>query len=261
MKTRLKSNAKGFGLVEIMMGLIIVIVLVIGFASVMMNRSTGYQVDYNLTQLQRRGNFTQIFLSQSLRLPDHNINAAIANDEPYQNYPNLFPTNAKVITGVSNAINGSDAITIAYQASKDNMLDCMTVNSSPNHPITSMLFITENSELACCAVVNGAPNFSNRDVLIEGVEAMRIRYGEATNNTGMINRYVAADNPDLSFSRVLNVKISLLIRTPEKASLELDSKYYTLQDVELGPFNDHYLRKVYTTTIAVSGLPATQKGL
>ncbi len=261
MKIRKKTNIKGFSLVEGMMALIITIILVIGFASVMMNRSTGYQVDYNLTQLQRKGSFAQIFLSRSLRLADHPITSSATNDETYQNYPNLFPNNAQVVSGVSNAINGNDAITIAYQANKVNLLDCMAVTPSPHHPITSMLFITENSELACCAVIDGTPNFNNRDVLIEGVEAMRIRYGEDTNHNGIINRYVAADNPDLSFSRVQNVKMSLLIRTPEKASLELDSKYYTLQDVELGPFNDHYLRKVYTTTIPVRSLPIAQKEL
>ncbi len=253
------DNTKKFGLFQIMMVIIILTILVAGFASVMINHNKGFKIEYNLTQLQRKGGLGNSYFLNALRTADYRISSSVNNDNPFQDYQNIIPTEAKIVGGTTVNMNNSDTITVTYTVNKDNMFNCLAENVPLNSVLESILFVTENQELACAPVKDKLPNTVYKDILVEGVEAMRIRYGEDTDHDGIANRYVAADFPGLSLGRVINIKLSLLLRTPEKANLVLDSKYYTLQDVELGPYNDKYVRKVYTTVIPISSGSATNK--
>ncbi len=240
------------------MGLIILTILISGFATVMINHNKGYQIEYNLTQLQRRGTLGINHFSRAVRIADYRISSSINKSETFTDYRNIIPFNAKIISGTNANLNNSDTLTISYPMNKINMFNCLAITANINTQVECVIFITENHELACAPLKDKAPQIALADVLVEGVEAMRIRFGEDTDHDGIPNRYVAADYPGLSMDRVVNIKLSLLLRTPEKANLMLDSKYYTLQDVELGPFNDHYVRKVYTTVLPMRGLPVAQ---
>lgn len=259
MKMRINAKAKGFGLIEVMMGIIILTILISGFAMVMINYNNGYQVEDNLTQLQRRSSLGLNHFSRALRIADYRVSSTINKTDTFQDYRNIIPFNAKIVSGTNANVNNNDTITVSYPMSKFNMFSCLAINAPIDTEVQSVFFITENHELACAPIKGNAPNVEQVDIIIEGVEAMRIRFGEDTDHDGIANRYVAADFPGLLMGRVINVKLILLLRTPEKANLMLDSKYYTLQDVELGPFNDHYVRKVYTAVLPVGGLPVAQK--
>lgn len=250
-----RGKINGFGIIEILLALAISILLCIGFLSLIGNKMNDTQLDKSLSELQRKGQFTQNYLSRASKLSSYQTSSNLIENETFDKFPKLIPTHAQILNATNASMNGSDTISVSYVVMKDSSyFDCMAVPLIPNQLAQSMFFVNESAELACCPIDKGTPNVQNIDVLIEGVEAMRIRYGEDTDNDGIVNRYVAADFPELSLSRVINVKISLLLRTPENASPIFDTKYYTLQDVELGPFNDHILRKVYTTIIPIKGL-------
>lgn len=247
----IKNQEKGIGLIEIIMGLIILTIVIIGFCTVMLNHSKDFQVENNVTQLQRANH---LGISKNYHAPDYRLSASTAHQEPFQDFINIIPANAKIVAGTSSNVNSSDTITITYPITKNSMFYCMAVTAPLDQMVGAVLYITENHQLACASIKDNVPNMNQKDIMIEGVEAMRIRYGEDTDNDGVANRYVSADYPGLSLPRVINIKMSLLVRTPEKANLMLDSKYYTLQDVELGPYKDNYVRKVYTTTLPIRGL-------
>ncbi len=248
---------RGSAIIPILMGLIILCILVSGFVSVMLNHSKGFNVANNLKQLQRRGS-SDLFYFSAFRNPDYRIFSNFNKQDTFNNTLELIPYDAKIIAGTSTSVNNSDTITVSYPMNRNNMFNCLAVQSPAGHKVDSVLFVTPNHELACAQLTDNMPIYTHPDVLIEGVDAMRIRYGEDIDNNGEADRYVAADYAGLMMSRVVNVKISLLIRTPEKAYMMLDAKYYTLQDVELGPYSDHYFRKVYTTTIPIGGLTSGQ---
>ena len=249
------TNMKGFGIIEILLAVAISILLCIGFLSLIDDKISSAQLDSTLTELQHKGQYTQNYLSRAINLSSFETSSNLVENEIFDKFPKILPAQSQILKATNTSLNGSDTISISYVVMKDNSyFDCMAVPLIPNQIAQSMFFVNENAELACCAIDKGVPKVDNTDVLIEGVEAMRIRYGEDTDNDGIVNRYVAADFPELSLSRVLNVKISLLLRTPDDAHPAFDTKYYTLQDVELGPFNDHFLRKVYTTTLPIKGL-------
>jgi type IV pilus assembly protein PilW len=96
------------------------------------------------------------------------------------------------------------------------------------------------------------------DELVEGIQNMQILYGEDTdadsdgaNGDGTANRYVAIDTADLDVDKVVSVRLSLLARSLNN-NLTTTPSPYTFNGVAatLDP-TDKYLRKVFTTTIAL----------
>ncbi len=90
--------------------------------------------------------------------------------------------------------------------------------------------------------------------LIEGVEEMRIRYGEDTDTSTptdkVANIYRAANNVS-NWSRIASVRVGLLVRTPANVDTELDPKTYPIAGVSVGPFNDKRRRHGFTSTVEV----------
>lgn len=87
--------------------------------------------------------------------------------------------------------------------------------------------------------------------LIEGIEAMQILYGEDTDGDRLVNSYVSADAVT-NWTNVISVTFGMLIRSVEPNSPEEDTRTYTLLPGNtVGPFNDHYERTLYTTTVTL----------
>jgi type IV pilus assembly protein PilW len=87
--------------------------------------------------------------------------------------------------------------------------------------------------------------------LIEGIEAMQMLYGQDTDGDRLVNSYVTADAVT-NWANVISVTFGILIRSVEPSSPELDTRTYTLLPGNtVGPFNDHYERTLYTTTVAL----------
>jgi type IV pilus assembly protein PilW len=87
--------------------------------------------------------------------------------------------------------------------------------------------------------------------LIEGIEVMQMLYGQDTDGDRLVNSYVTADAVT-NWSNVISVSFAMLIRSVEPNSPELDTRTYTLlPGTTAGPFNDHYERTLYTTTVTL----------
>jgi type IV pilus assembly protein PilW len=90
--------------------------------------------------------------------------------------------------------------------------------------------------------------------LVPGVEAMQLRYGVNTDGDSdlmvSINEYLNADEIT-DWNEVVSVTMSILVRSAEENSQTEDTRTYQLLDDELGPFNDHYQRALFTTTVTL----------
>jgi type IV pilus assembly protein PilW len=86
--------------------------------------------------------------------------------------------------------------------------------------------------------------------LIQGVEAMQIKYGVDTDNDFLANNYVTAAAVT-DWTKVVSINLAILIRSIDETGVEKDNKTYTLLDQNYGPFNDRRSRSVYTTTISL----------
>ena len=111
-------------------------------------------------------------------------------------------------------------------------------------------------------LVNGVPSdgTTEGDELVDGIEDMQILVGEDTDadsegvgGDGIANRYFYVDDSstdrDQSLTRLVSLRISLLAVSPNNNTTTEPAPYF-FNGQEVTP-SDRYLRKVFTTTIAV----------
>jgi type IV pilus assembly protein PilW len=103
--------------------------------------------------------------------------------------------------------------------------------------------------------------------LADNVESMRIQYGTDTDGDGAVDKYFGADstdaaanladmdntNRDANWRKVLSVRVALLMRSQDRASVGTHGtdNTYDLFDVPMTRPVDGRFRDVYTTTIAL----------
>ena len=88
------------------------------------------------------------------------------------------------------------------------------------------------------------------DCLAEGVEQIHVEFGIDTDNDGVANQYLS-DITAAQADTTVSARVFMLVRS----SLDLDytnDKTYNLGHLAaIGPFNDNYYRRVYSTTVAL----------
>jgi type IV pilus assembly protein PilW len=119
--------------------------------------------------------------------------------------------------------------------------------------------------------LTGPPGALVPQEIADGVESMRVEFGVDTNADGNVDKYVRADNTeadsnlavtnktqrDIAWRKVLSVRVSLLMRSSDRASQSAhtgdaaDDNVFYLFDTRVQRPNDSRFRDVYTTTISL----------
>jgi len=90
----------------------------------------------------------------------------------------------------------------------------------------------------------------NKIEILDGVESLQILYGEDTNNDRSPDYYVSADKV-VDWNHVVSLKLSLLLRSRNNNITDgAQSLKFNGADIALAD-GDRYLRRVFTTTIAL----------
>ena len=86
--------------------------------------------------------------------------------------------------------------------------------------------------------------------LVDGVENMRVFYGEDTDVTadGAANIY-RAGNAVADWSRVVSVRLGLLVRTPNESGVDFDTNTYDVAGAIVAPADERRQRRVFTSII------------
>jgi type IV pilus assembly protein PilW len=86
--------------------------------------------------------------------------------------------------------------------------------------------------------------------LVDGIENMRVFYGEDTDVTadGAANIYQAA-NAVADWSRVVSVRLGLLVRTPDESGVDFDKNTYDVAGAIVDPADERRQRRVFTSII------------
>lgn len=90
--------------------------------------------------------------------------------------------------------------------------------------------------------------------LIEGIENMQVLYGEDTDNDSTPNYYLPAGSAGLNLDNVVSIRVSLVARTLNSnllSNLAAVTPSYTINGTVVTPPDDHRIRRVFTSTIAV----------
>ncbi len=107
---------------------------------------------------------------------------------------------------------------------------------------------------------------NNEEQLVDGIENMRILYGYDNDGDNTADSFLSVQEvsdlmwDNLSFQRIVAVKIFLLVRATEPDNSYTNNNEYTLGDKStsqsgnklIGPFNDHFRRKVLSTTVVLA---------
>lgn len=240
----------GLGLIEIFVSLTVAMMLLSGLITLMLNNQQAYRLDHNLAEIQNNGRYATTFMSRTIRLAGFRSPPDFSKMITYTDLEDVFPSGSELVQGTSNNINGSDTLTVRYQGSPSgNIFDCLGQTVNDGQMAVNTFSVNNQAQLICSAINNGIPNPNNPTVLVDGVEAMHIRFGEDLNGDGQVDRYVPPGYAGLLLNNVVSIRISLLLRSLEQVSPTINSQTYALQDSLLGPFNDKYLRRTVTTTI------------
>jgi type IV pilus assembly protein PilW len=94
------------------------------------------------------------------------------------------------------------------------------------------------------------PGGSQPQEVIQGVEAMQLKYGVDTNGDFLADNYVNA-NLVTDWKKVVSINMAILVRSIDQTGVEKDNVTYKLLDTNVGPFNDRRNRTVFTTTISL----------
>ena len=97
-------------------------------------------------------------------------------------------------------------------------------------------------------------NIAASQLLIEGVQALQISYGEDTDNDRVANLYRPASSV-VNWNSIISVNLSMLIRSEEYGT-NIDRRSYTLLTTAVGgkvlaAYNDRRQRMMFTTTAAL----------
>jgi len=98
---------------------------------------------------------------------------------------------------------------------------------------------------------------NNQDQLVEGVENMRILYGFDNDGDNTADSFMPVQNvtelmwDNELFQRLVALRIFILIRAIEEDRSYTNSTSYTLGDKSIAAANDHYRRKVVSTTVVL----------
>jgi type IV pilus assembly protein PilW len=86
--------------------------------------------------------------------------------------------------------------------------------------------------------------------LVAGVESMQLLYGVDTTNNFSTDAYVPASGVT-DWSRVVAVRMALLLRTQEEFGPQMDELTYVVGGTTINPVTDRRQRRVFTKTMAL----------
>ena len=126
-------------------------------------------------------------------------------------------------------------------------------------PVTTVIYYIAPGSSSEDASIAPSPSLwrivgpNQPEEVIPGVEAMQIQYGVDVDGDTFVDEYDTADVVDAAgnWPNVVSISLALLIRSPLPNARELDMRQYNLLGNLVGPFNDHYERTLFTTTVAL----------
>ncbi len=252
---------RGFSLIEVLVAITLSLILLAGVLQIFLNSKNIYNLGTGFSQLQENGRFTSEYLARTIRFAGYRSPPATGN---FLTMSTVYPNTAPYIAGTNNSgTNSSDTLTIRYQGSGNGsgtpdgtIRDCLNRPIDANTIATSTFSITANNELQCQAQNPNASPANSTQILINGVETFHVLYGEDLNNDNSADRYVPANFAGLDYSRVVSVRLSLLLRSDDPIKPKAQSVTYNLLGTAYTPTADQYMRQQVTFTILLRNLVA-----
>ncbi len=218
---RLMRN-RGFTIVELMITLAITSVLALGAITFLASADQANRLQSALSGLNVSGRFGLDQLSRDIRMSGYRGSDWTAG--PLIN----------VISATDGLpADGGDSIALLYEGTRD----CTYALAVAG--IVTNTYRVLNGNLEC----NGQP-------LTSGVQEMQIYLGEDTDNNGVANRWMSPGTAGLDTTRVVSVRVHLLVRTNANAISSGPQAYY-FNNAQQAAVDDGQIRREYSVTVAL----------
>ncbi len=213
---------RGFTIIEMMVTLAIRSVLVLGAMTFLASADKSNRVQSALSGLNVSGRFGLDQLARDIRMSGY-------RDSDWT----LGALNNVINATDGAAAAGGDSLALLYEGARD-----CTYALAPAG-VVSNTYQVVNGNLEC-----------NGQTVTGGVQEMQIYLGEDTDNNGVANRWLSPGTAGLDMTRVVSVRVHLLVRTNGNAISSGPQAYY-FNNVQQAAVNDGQVRREYSVTVAL----------
>lgn len=246
MKELIQTNHLKIALI-VLISLIILLVPGIINLKITHHSSTATQ-----SMLQGEGADLFLYLNRFIFPNDIHITSRPIKTPDFSYSLSLFPSFFKIINANAQDLHNSNVITIEYKGNHDyTVFTCDGTPLGPQQTMKSLYFVDANRNLVCADLINPTMPLAEPQIMIENVEAMRILYGFDSNQDTIANGYIKANDPAFSMSKIVTIKVYLLLRTFERDDDSFISTYYQLGKEKVGPYTDKHPRRILVLTLPV----------
>lgn len=228
---------RGLTLVELMVSLVLSLVLAAGMIQLFIGTKQTYRFYDALSRIQENGRFALDSMSGDIRMAGYS--------------PPTIPSPPNALATNGTDANGNDDITVRW------------IDNGNQSRVYSVAARTAGGAVPTC--VNAGTslrldrNNGGAQELIEGVEAMRIRYGVCgdANGDGIIDgptTYVPAATVTAAnnWNQVCSVRIDLMmVSLEDRVVSQPQAIFFPPYTNNAWPVNDRCLRQAFSTTVAI----------
>jgi type IV pilus assembly protein PilW len=218
----LTRGQQGVSLIELMIALLITGVLLVGVITLFASSGRAGRTQSVVSTLSDSGRFATDTLARDLRMAG------------YRDSNWLLGAIADTIAATNGAAaDGGDTLTVQYEGE----FDCAFA-VAPGGLVTNVYAVVDG-EFQC-----------NDQPVADGIEQMQVYFGEDTDNDGVPNRLLAPGTAGLDMTRIVSLRVHLLVRSNAVNASAGPQSYYFDNAVQ-APADDGQIRREYSVTVAL----------
>lgn len=258
----MNGNNQGFSLTELIIAITLSFILLGGVLQLFFNSKRIYLLSNAYSQLQENGRFITEYLSRNIRLSGYR---STPTNTQFEAQSSIFSNAAPYISvNAAPGINGSDILTIRYQGSGNGagtpdgtIRDCLNRPVDANVIATNIFSINANYELQCQALNTSASTNNATDILVEGLENIKILFGEDLDGDLSADRYVSPNYAGINLANIVSARVSLLLRSTNDVKGTASTKAYSLAGSNFTPVADKKIRQLFSFSVQLRNPPTS----
>jgi type IV pilus assembly protein PilW len=243
--------ASGFTLLELMIAMAIGLLLTVLVAQLFVTSRQAYATTDDVSRLQENMRLASEIIGRTVRAVGY-MSAPNTYSVATDGYPGVFTTSPALEGTDAGRGGGPDSFTARYEGSgelrgttNNTLVDCL------GNPTTAGVISTNVFTIQMDPATNATGLFCNGTLIAPYVENMQVTYGTDVNGDANVDFFLEIAT-GINTESIVAMRIALLFRSPNaNIRPNPDTTVYNLNGVTFGPFNDTYIRRPLTMTIAL----------
>ena len=113
-------------------------------------------------------------------------------------------------------------------------------------------FAADETPSLCRMRLSGS-TFADPQCLAEGIQDLHVEFGIDTDADGYANQYLSTPT-QAETADAVTARIFVLARSVDPVPNYVNDKTYSIGDLSYGPFNDAFLRRIYSSTVVLRNI-------